>query len=195
MKKLNCAVIGSTRGSTLIPVLEAASEGKVNAELALVVSNRRESGILQKARDAGIRDVWCPLNGRDRKSYDRELTNILRDHEIDFILLMGYMRILSAEFVNDWNGRIFNVHPSLLPKHGGLMDLDVHRAAISSGDKESGCTIHIVTEEVDGGPIVVQKKTPIFKEDTPESLKERVQKLEAEAFLEILQNPKAHIIT
>ena len=192
-KTLEFAVLGSTRGSSMVPILEARERGELESQLRVVVSNKKESGILEKARLHGIEDVYIPLRGRDRESYDREVSEALKVRGVDFILLIGFMRIFSPYFVNDWSGRIFNVHPSLLPKHGGLMDLDVHRSVLDAGDTESGCSIHIVTEEVDDGPVVLQKKCRVEPQDTPESLRAKVQPLEGEAFLEILRNPRKYL--
>jgi len=98
------------------------------------------------------------------------------------------MRILSPAFVDRWSGKIINVHPSLLPKYAGGMSNDVHESVLAAGDKETGCTIHLVTKEVDGGPILLQKSCPVFENDTVRSIKERVQKLEGKAFIEVINN-------
>ena len=98
------------------------------------------------------------------------------------------MRILSPGFVDRWGGKIINVHPSLLPKYAGGMNNDVHESVLAAGDKETGCTIHLVTKEVDGGPILLQKSCPVFENDSVESLKERVQELEGKAFIEVINN-------
>lgn len=183
------AVLGSTRGSSLVPLLDAWKASRLGVDFALVVSNRSQAGILEKGRDAGIESVAIPVKGRDRVSYDAEISDLLKSRGVELVLLLGYMRILSDAFVKDWQGRILNVHPSLLPRHGGLMDLEVHASVLSSGDRESGCTIHLVDETVDGGPIVIQKRCPVLADDTPESLKARVQVLEGAAFVEVLCDP------
>ena len=103
------------------------------------------------------------------------------------VLLIGFMRILSAQFCKEWKRRILNVHPSLLPKYAGGMDTNVHEEVIKNGDPETGCTIHFVTETVDGGPILIQKKCSVDKNETPESLKKKVQSLEGEAFIEAIK--------
>ena len=183
------AVLGSTRGSSLVPLLDAWKASRLGVDFALVVSNRSQAGILEKGRDAGIESVAIPVKGRDRVSYDAEISDLLKSRGVELVLLLGYMRILSDTFVKEWQGRILNVHPSLLPRHGGLMDLEVHASVLSSGDRESGCTIHLVDETVDGGPIVIQKRCPVLADDTPESLKARVQVLEGAAFVEVLCDP------
>lgn len=187
------AVLGSTRGSSFVPLLDAWKTSRLGVDFALVVSNRSQAGILEKGRGAGIESLAIPVKGRDRVSYDAEVSKLLTSRRVDLVLLLGYMRILSREFVKQWEGRILNVHPSLLPRHGGLMDLEVHASVLSSGDRESGCTIHLVNETVDGGPIVMQKRCPVLDDDTPESLKARVQVLEGAAFLEVLSNPLPYL--
>ncbi len=188
-RPVRTAVLGSTRGSSLVPLLDAWKGSRLGVDFVLVVSNRSQAGILEKGRDAGIESISIPVKGRDRVSYDAEVSESLKSRGVELVLLLGYMRILSSEFVKEWEGRILNVHPSLLPRHGGLMDLDVHASVLASGDQESGCTIHLVNETVDGGPVVIQKRCPVLACDTPETLKARVQVLEGAAFLEVLSNP------
>ena len=114
------------------------------------------------------------------------MTDILKEHNVDLILLIGFMRILSSTFCSNWAGKILNVHPSLLPKYAGGMDTNVHEEVLKNNDKETGCTIHLVTDEVDGGPIIIQKRCEVDSNDTIDSLKSKVQTLEGEAFLEAI---------
>jgi phosphoribosylglycinamide formyltransferase 1 len=188
-RPLRVAVMGSTRGSSLAPILAARSQESVGWEIEVVISNRKESGILDKARAAGIEALHLPVAGRDREAYDLALTEALMLRRIDWVLLIGYMRILSDAFVTRWEGRVVNVHPSLLPKYGGMMDLDIHSAVIAAGDRESGCTLHLVSDELDGGPILIQRMVSVLPGDTPEMLKTRVQEQEGAAFLEFLGDP------
>ncbi len=192
-RPVRTAVLGSTRGSSLAPLLDAWNDSRLGVNFVLVVSNRSQAGILEKGMGAGIESIAIPVKGRDRVSYDAEVSELLKSRGVELVLLLGYMRILSSEFVKEWEGRILNVHPSLLPRHGGLMDLEVHASVLASGDLESGCTIHLVNETVDGGPVVIQKRCPVLAGDTPESLKARVQVLEGAAFLEVLSNPGAFL--
>ena len=120
------------------------------------------------------------------EEYDRKLSMILREHTVDLVILIGYMRILSKEFIDAWRNRIINVHPSLLPQFAGKIDREVHQAVLDANVKETGCTVHYVTEEIDAGPIFIQKKCHVFPEDDVESLKTRVQQLEGEALIEAL---------
>ena len=185
---MRLAVIGSTNGTDLVPIVEAIGSGGLSATVEVVLSNNETSGILKKARGYGIENHFICHKNKKRDVFDFEMSQILEDKKIDLILLIGFMRILSSEFVDRWFGKIVNVHPSLLPKYAGGMNSDVHKSVLASGDKETGCTIHLVTKEVDGGPILLQKSCPVFENDSIDSLKERVQKLEGEAFIEIINN-------
>ena len=185
---MRLAVIGSTNGTDLVPIVEAIGSGGLSATVEVVLSNNETSGILKKARGYGIENHFICHKNKKRDVFDFEMSQILEDKKIDLILLIGFMRILSSEFVDRWFGKIVNVHPSLLPKYAGGMNSDVHKSVLAAGDKETGCTIHLVTKEVDGGPILLQKSCPVFENDSIDSLKERVQKLEGEAFIEIINN-------
>jgi len=187
-KKLRIGVLGSTRGTALIPVIEACANGTLPAEIVAVVSNRSKAPILDKGRALGptVVSKFISAKGLSRSQYDAECTAALLGAGVEYVLLVGYMRIVSKSFTDFWKGRCINVHPSLLPKHAGGMDLEVHQAVIDAKEVESGCTIHQVTEEVDGGPIVVQKKVGVDADETAESLKAKVQALEGEAFIEAI---------
>ena len=185
---MRLAVIGSTNGTDLVPIVEAIGSGGLSATVEVVLSNNETSGILKKARGYGIENHFICHKNKKRDVFDFEMSQILEYKKIDLILLIGFMRILSSEFVDRWFGKIVNVHPSLLPKYAGGMNSDVHKSVLDAGDKETGCTIHLVTKEVDGGPILLQKSCPVFEDDSIDSLKERVQKLEGEAFIEIINN-------
>ena len=124
---------------------------------------------------------------KSREEFDFEMTSILKNHNVDLLLLIGFMRILSAEFCGEWQDRLLNVHPSLLPKYAGGMDTNVHEEVLKNGDTETGCTIHFVTDEVDGGPILIQKKCNVDAGDTVETMKTKVQELEGRAFIEAIQ--------
>ncbi len=153
------AVLGSTRGSSLQPVIDAIESGELDAHIVAVISNRRKSGILERARKHGISDYFVSGRDKTRESFDEEVSQLLTELQIDLILCIGYMRFLSTGFVNQWFGKVANVHPSLLPKFPGLMDLEVHQAVIDTGDTETGCTVHLIDEGVDSGPIFLQKKS------------------------------------
>ena len=184
---IRLGVLGSTKGTDLQAILDAIQNHALDAEVVVVVSNRKKSFILERARHHNIPDVFVSQKGKTRDEFDREITAALLQHNADLVLLVGFMRILSAEFCRKWQDRILNVHPSLLPKYAGGMDTNVHEEVLRNGDMETGCTIHFVTEEVDAGPILIQRKCAVTGEDTVESLKTKVQQLEGMAFIEAIE--------
>jgi phosphoribosylglycinamide formyltransferase-1 len=184
---LKVGVLGSTRGTTLQGILDAVVAGTLDVEIVLVASDKQAAPILDRAAKHGVRALFLDPAGLKREAYDEQVSDALRDSGAELVLLIGYMRIVSAKFVNTWQGRLLNVHPSLLPAFGGLMNQRVHEAVLAAGIGETGCTIHQVTEELDGGPIVLQKRCPVLPGDSAETLKDRVQALEQAAFVEVLQ--------
>jgi phosphoribosylglycinamide formyltransferase-1 len=188
--RLRVGVLGSTRGTALQAVLDAIKSGELNIEVVLVVSNRESASILERAARYGVDTLYVSPTGLTREEFDRRVSAAFNERQTELILMIGYMRIVTAEFVRSWRGRLLNVHPSLLPAFGGLMNEKVHEAVLESGVQETGCTIHQVTEEVDAGPVVLQKRCTVFQNDTVEVLKQRVQELEQQAFVEVLQNWK-----
>ncbi len=169
-------------------VLDAlAADDLPEIELALVVSDKPSAAILERASDAGFDTLYLNPAGLEREIFDEEVTRAFEEVDVDLILMIGYMRIVSRSFIEDWRGRLLNVHPSLLPAFAGLMNRRVHEAVLASGVRETGCTIHQVTEEVDAGEIVLQLRCPVLEGDTVESLKDRVQVLEQQAFVEVLR--------
>lgn len=181
---MRLGILGSTRGTNLLAIIKAIEEGRLSASIEVVLSNQTQAMILERSKAAGIPAIYCPVNGLNRYAYDEKVSQILQEYRVDLIVLIGYMRILSKEFVHQWSNKIINVHPSLLPAFAGKMDLAVHEAVIASKIKETGCTVHYVTEDVDEGPIILQKKCPVSPEDNPESLKAKVQELEAQALID-----------
>jgi phosphoribosylglycinamide formyltransferase-1 len=183
---LKVGVLGSTRGSALQGVLDAIAAGTLDVEIVLVVSDKQTAPILERAARHGIRALFLDPVGLTRETYDQQVSEALRQAGAELVLMIGYMRIVSDKFIEAWRGRLLNVHPSLLPAFAGLMNLKVHEAVLASGVRETGCTIHQVTEVVDGGPIVLQKRCPVLPGDTAEILRSRVQALEQAAFVEVL---------
>ena len=184
---LKVGVLGSTRGTGLQGILDAIAAGKLDVEVVLVASDKQSAPILERATKHGVHALFLDPAGLKREAYDDSVSDALHQAGAELVLLIGYMRIVSPKFVNAWQGRLLNVHPSLLPAFGGLMNLRVHEAVLAAGVGETGCTIHQVTEEVDGGPIVLQKKCRVLPGDSAETLKDRVQALEQAAFVEVLQ--------
>ena len=185
-------VLGSTRGSSLQPVIDAIESGALRARIEVVLSNKADSGILERASKHRLNAVHVAAETADgkkkrRADFDAEVTELLERQGVQLVLMIGYMRIVSREFTDTWKYRCLNVHPSLLPEFAGGMDLDVHLAVIEAGKTHSGCTVHFVTEEVDGGPIVYQAECEVKAEDTAESLKARVQALEGVSFIAAIE--------
>ena len=183
---LKLAVLGSTRGTDLDAIISAIDEGILNATIKLVISNKENAYILKRAEKNDIKSMFLSDNSVTREEYGNLLNKIFIDNNVDIVLLIGFMRILSKSFCKKWDNKILNVHPSLLPKYAGGINNNVHRDVLKNKDSETGCTIHYVTANVDSGPILIQKKCEVQPGDTIESLKDRVQHLEGQAFIEAL---------
>lgn len=184
---IRLGILGSTRGTNLLAIINAINEKRLSATIAVVISNRSDALILERAREHGLLAQFVDAQGFSREEYDRQISTLLKQQAVDLVVLIGYMRILSEEFVTMWENKIINIHPSLLPAFAGKMDMDVHRAVLQSGVKETGCTVHYVTKEVDRGPILLQKKCAVLMGDTPKLLKTRVQNLESETLVEAIR--------
>lgn len=171
------AILISGGGSNMAALIDAAASGDAPHEIVLVLSNDPEAGGLAVARSKGIAAVAVDhrLFGKDRTAHEMAIQAELDRANVKVIALAGYMRILTPWLVGRWAGRMLNIHPSLLPKYPGL---DTHARAIAAGDAEAGCTIHIVTDGVDEGPILAQSAVPIVPGDTPASLAQRVLQAE-----------------
>lgn len=173
---MRAVVLVSGNGSNLQALIDATAAGELELDLAAVISNRADAYGLDRARRAGIEAVCVPSRGvTDRSDYDRLLAHAVETHAADLIILAGFMRILGAPFVERFAGRILNIHPSLLPKFPGL---DTHRRVLAAGEAEHGCTVHFVTQELDGGPRIIQGRLRVRKNEDPAALAERVLALE-----------------
>lgn len=180
-------ILGSTRGTDMVAIHEAIEKGALNAKIACVISNIKTSGILEKARSWDIPAFH--ITGKDvpREAQEAEVIKVLNDYGCDLVILIGYMRILTPFFFEHFHKRVINVHPSLLPEYAGGMNNNVHEAVLADKRLESGCTVHEVTPEVDGGAILYQKHVPVFSKDTVETLKARVQQAEGEALIHCIE--------
>jgi phosphoribosylglycinamide formyltransferase 1 len=175
-EKVRVAVLISGRGSNMLALAEHKRRDPDRAyEIALVASNIPEARGLVLAKRLRLKTWAKSHKGMDRRAFDTMLDAVLREHRVELIALAGYMRLLSPEFVQNWDGRILNIHPSLLPLHKGL---DTHRRALIAGDEYAGCSVHLVTEDLDSGPVLAQAQVRILPRDDADSLAERV--LEAE---------------
>lgn len=186
MKTLSLGILGSTRGTDMQAIIDAIEQKSVAANINIVVSNKKDAYILERARQYNIKSLFVDPKDKIRETYDQILSDIMHAEQAELIVLIGYMRILSTQFVRDWQSKIINVHPSLLPQFAGGIDSNVHQQVLDAGVHETGCTVHIVTEKVDAGPILVQKKCEVLVDDTVETLKSRVQLLEGQALIEAI---------
>ena len=177
-------ILLSGRGSNFQAIAGNISAGQIPAEIAVVIGNRPDAPGLAAARERGLTAISLPSKGLDRESYDRQLIAAMREHEVEWIVLAGYMRILSAEFIRAFPQRILNIHPSLLPSFPGL---DAQHQAFDYGVKISGCTVHFVDEHLDHGPIVMQAAVAIEPDDTADVLAERILKEEHRIYSESLR--------
>jgi phosphoribosylglycinamide formyltransferase-1 len=164
-------VLISGRGSNFLAIADSIDAGRLDAEIAVVISNRPEAPGLALARDRGLNSVALPSQGLDREIYDRRLIGELQAAEVDLVCLAGFMRILSGHFIRTYAHRILNIHPSLLPAFPGL---DAQFQAIEHGVRFSGCTVHFVDEGLDSGPILKQAVVPVLDRDTAESLAAKI---------------------
>jgi len=172
-------VVSSGRGENLRYIIKATRSGYLRAEVAIVLTNQPDAGALRIAREFGVPAEFIDPAGLSREEYDRLLIERLDAARVDLVVLTGYMRILSPEFVRHYRNRILNIHPALLPSFRGV---DAFQQALDYGVRWTGTTIHIVDEEVDHGPIVYQVPVPVKPGDTHESLKARIQRAEYKAY-------------
>lgn len=173
-------VLISGSGSNLQAILDQTRAGKINGEIVAVISNRPDAYGLTRAEQAGV-DARL-LDHRpfaDREHFDQALMELIDGYRPDLVVLAGFMRILTPKLVRHYHGRLLNIHPSLLPKYKGL---HTHQRALEAGDERHGCSVHFVTEELDGGPIILQASVRIAADDTADSLQQRVHRLEHQIY-------------
>jgi phosphoribosylglycinamide formyltransferase 1 len=181
MKRLGILLSG--RGSNFEAIANNIAAGKLDAEIAVVISNRPEAKGLETARALGLHAVSIPSKGLDREVYDRLVIDELRKAQVDLVCLAGFMRLLSAHFIREFPMRILNIHPSLLPAFPGL---DAQYQAVEYGSKISGCTVHFVDEHLDHGPIVIQAAVPVLETDDGDELAHRILKEEHRIYSEAI---------
>jgi phosphoribosylglycinamide formyltransferase-1 len=184
------AVLASTRGTDLQAIIDEIKGRRMKGiELVLVASDQKDCYALQRAQEQGFETAWIDPLGKKRIEFDAEMVRVLDEKQVDLVVLVGFMRILSSVFVNHYKHRILNVHPSLLPKYGGKGFLGdaVHQAVLESGDPVTGMTIHFVDEGCDSGPIVHQVEVPVEPGDNVEILRGKVQVLEKKWYPEVIR--------
>ncbi|MFT8770094.1 MAG: phosphoribosylglycinamide formyltransferase [Gluconobacter cerinus] len=186
-QKTPIAVLISGRGSNMRALIEACERPDFPARIVLVLSNKPDAAGLEVARAAGLQTAAIDHKafGKDREAHERKVDAAIRASGAQLVCLAGYMRVLTPYLVNAWDGRMLNIHPSLLPAFPGL---HTHEAAIAAGATEHGCTVHLVTAGVDEGPILGQARVPVLKSDTPDALAARVLEQEHALYPSVLQN-------
>ncbi|TDT71986.1 formyltetrahydrofolate-dependent phosphoribosylglycinamide formyltransferase [Hypnocyclicus thermotrophus] len=183
---LKIVVLISGSGSNLQSIIDAIEEKKLNAKIECVISDREAYGI-ERAKKHNIKTYL--FNRKElKKNLFNEIEKVI-SNDIDLIILAGFLSIVSSEFIKKWENKIINIHPSLLPKFGGkgMYGMNVHRAVVENKEIESGCTVHFVTNEIDGGEIIAQKKVPVYEKDTAEDVQKRVLEKEHELLVEAIK--------
>lgn len=187
-KKLKIGVLGSGKGSNFLAIQNAIEQGKLSAEVRIVLSDVEDAGILDFARRKGLNAVFVPP-GKFRTKFEpaaeQKCVDLLREADVELVVLAGFMRMLKATFLTPFEGRVINIHPSLLPAFAGL---DAWRQALEFGVRYAGCTVHYVTLEMDAGPIIAQAVVPVLPDDTPEKLHARIQVEEHRIYPEAIQS-------
>jgi phosphoribosylglycinamide formyltransferase-1 len=181
MKKLGILLSG--RGSNFEAIARNVKAGKIPAEIAVVISNKEDALGLAHAKQMGLATRFIPSKGKEREAFDREVVAVLREFQVDLVCLAGFMRILSPYFIREFHGRILNIHPALLPAFPGE---EAQRQALEHGVKFTGCTVHLVDEGVDTGPIVCQAIVPVLDDDTVDALSARILKEEHRIYSEAI---------
>ena len=183
------AVLASGRGSNLQAIIDAIEARRVDATIVAVISNKKDAAALERARKHNLRGIFVDpklFAGQpdNREAYDRAILAVLQEHDVELVLLAGYMKIVTTVLVNAYTHRMMNIHPSLLPSFPGL---DAQKKTIEWGCKVAGCTVHFVTEGVDEGPIILQAAVPILDQDTPETLAARILEQEHKIYPKAVQ--------
>ena len=181
----NLGILLSGRGSNFVAIADSIAAGRIpDARIAVVISNRADAPGLETARHRGLTALAIPSKGKPRQEHDREVVTALHDHKVDLVCLAGYMRLLSPWFVQQFPARILNIHPSLLPAFPGL---EAQQQAFAYGVRVSGCTVHLVDEELDHGAIIVQKTVPVLDTDDEHTLADRILEQEHTAYTEAIK--------
>ena len=197
MQKLIICFLASHGGSNMQSIINACKSGKLQAKPGVLISNNSESGAIERAKNEGI--PFYHISSKTHPEpivHDEAIIKVLRENSVNLICLAGYMRKLGTKVLDEYKGRILNIHPALLPKFGGegMWGMHVHAAVLASGEKITGCTVHLVDEDYDNGRILAQSKVKVFENDTIETLAERVLIKEHELYPTILQKIAEGII-
>lgn len=183
---MRLGILGSTRGTIMLTLIDAIEQKNLPAEIALVLSDKPDALILEKAKAHHLTAQFLDGNALSPMAYDEQMTAMLKEHAVELVILIGYMRSLSKTFMDTWKDRLINVYPALSLDFSGKKDLDVHQAVLDAKLNQSGCTVHLVASDGDGA-ILLQKKCIVLPSDNAERLKARVQELEATALIEVIK--------
>jgi len=180
MRRIRIGVLASGGGTNLQAIIDACESGEIDGDVVVVISNVPEAFALERAKKHGIDAFAFPHKGMTREDHEKDVIDCLEQHQVDLVVLAGYLRMLTPVMINKYAGRMMNTHPGLLPSFGGkgMHGLKVHQAVLDHGCKVSGCTIHFVTLDVDSGQIILQKAVQVQENDSAEMLQERILKEE-----------------
>lgn len=183
---LHLAILISGNGSNLQSIIDAINNHQLNAVIDVVISNKANAYGLERATKANINTSVCVKD--ENLTANEKIINVLKKYKIDLIVLAGYLGIISKELIQKYQSKIINIHPSLLPKYGGkgMYGINVHEAVIKNKEKESGCSVHYVNEEIDGGKIILQTKVKVLSTDTPQTLAKRILPYEHKTLIEAI---------
>ncbi|GIU81208.1 MAG: phosphoribosylglycinamide formyltransferase [Acidobacteria bacterium] len=182
---MRIGILISGRGSNMVAIVEAVKRGEIpNSEVVVVISDKANAAGIEKAKERGIETLIIPKAKQTREEHDARIVEELKKREVDLVCLAGYMRLLSKVFIDAFPNRIVNIHPSLLPAFPGL---EAQKQAVEYGVKISGCTVHFVDEELDHGPIILQRAVEVKQDDTPETLADRILQYEHQLYVEALK--------
>ena len=182
-------VFASGEGTNFQAIADAVWNGKLDCKVSAVICERRNAGVLERSRSMGIESVYIPYSKNEPEKFFKDVLKRLNEYKPDLIVLAGFLKILDSTLIKQFHNRIINIHPSLLPCFGGsgFYGAKVHEAVIRSGTKYSGATVHFVTEDIDGGPIIMQEVCAVDDTDTPETLAEKVHKIEHKIIVESIK--------
>lgn len=189
MNRTRLGILASYRGTNMQAIIDACKAGKLSAQPVVIISNNSDSGALARAKSEGIPGFYLSSKGYpDAEVLDQKIVDTLRKHDVEIVILAGYMKKLGSKILVTFAGRILIIHPALLPKYGGegMYGIHVHKAVIAAGETESGVTIHVVAGEYDAGPILAQRKVSIDRADTVDSLSRKILAVEHEFYVETL---------
>jgi len=186
--KLRIGVLASGGGTNLQAIMDACGRGEIDGDVVVVISDKPDAYALERARKKGIPAVVIPPKGLKRDEHEKLVHEALSKERAELVVLAGYMRILTPWLIEKYEGRMMNIHPALLPSFGGsgMYGEHVHKAVLDHGCKASGCTVHFVATDVDGGPIILQEPVPVQEGDTPESLANRIHPVEHRLYIKAI---------